>query len=350
MFARAHTHQGCLLCPIGGPETPSVSIAKSVGRYGVNWAADVRAVQAALNRLPTQFGGPFPKLAVDGDAGPKTKAAIDAFQLKQFGWKDGLIEVGGPTITRLAELAGGFGPVAGNGLGHAAAPAAPASDPNREDRIRFRLERAKAALPFLKRAALDAIAAIKDAMTYVNNDFIADIDHLQWRDHYRIADTYFAFGTQPAAQTLTDLRFIELMCRRVATQIMIRLGDLYGVPFGPPLFAIDPTDSPFFAITSYKYSQAPLPPGILPNVIYLCDPIDQLEPDAFRWVLCHEMFHYVDDETASNHIGDHGYAGKALEIPHALRLRNAENFALFTMHAAIGRPRVSKMHWSLQFI
>jgi hypothetical protein len=62
------------------------------------------------------------------------------------------------------------------------------------------------------------------------------------------------------------------------------------------------------------------------------------------------MFHYVDDETESNYLGDHGYAGDALKLPHALRLSNAENFALFTMHAAIGRPRVSKMHWSLQFL
>jgi peptidoglycan hydrolase-like protein with peptidoglycan-binding domain len=335
---------------MGGPEAPGVTIAASVGRYGVNRAEDVRAVQAALNQLPTQFGGPNPKLAVDGDAGPKTKAAIDAFQLKQFGWKDGLIEVGGPTIGKLSEFVGGFGPVAGNGFGRAAGSAAPASDPTRQDRIRYRMERANMVLPFLKQAALDAIAALRDAVTYVQNDFIADIDHLQWRNNYRIADTYFAFGKQPAAQTLADLRFIELMCRRVATQIMIRLGELHGVPFGPPLFAIDPTDAPFHAFTSYKYSKLPRPKGIIPNLIYLCDNIDQEEPDRFRWILCHEMFHYVDDETESNYIGDHGYAGDALKLPHAQRLRNADNFALFTMHAAIGRPRVAKMHWSLQFL
>jgi peptidoglycan hydrolase-like protein with peptidoglycan-binding domain len=77
--------------------TAPFSISASVGRGGKNKSEDVEAVQAALNQR-AKAG-----LTVDGKCGPKTIAAIMAFQ-KQLGFAspDGLVDVGKQTATGLA--------------------------------------------------------------------------------------------------------------------------------------------------------------------------------------------------------------------------------------------------------
>lgn len=67
---------------------------------------DVVTVQELLNNVPTSEGGPQPRLDVDGNCGPKTRAAIQAFQLKQFGWSlaDGRVDPFKQTIARLNEF------------------------------------------------------------------------------------------------------------------------------------------------------------------------------------------------------------------------------------------------------
>ena len=72
------------------------SIAGSVGRGGANNANDVRLVQQLLNQKANAG------LAVDGLFGPKTLAAIVAYQESIFsGWSDGVIDPGGKTIQSL---------------------------------------------------------------------------------------------------------------------------------------------------------------------------------------------------------------------------------------------------------
>lgn len=60
----------------------------AVGAGAPNRPEDVRAVQAALNAVPQDGGGPPAPLALDGRCGPLTLAAIARFQLRQFGWTD----------------------------------------------------------------------------------------------------------------------------------------------------------------------------------------------------------------------------------------------------------------------
>ena len=83
------------------------SIEKSVGINGHNMAPDVITVQELLDDVPPAEGGPNPLLKVDGKCGPKTKAAIQQFQLKHFGWKlaDGRVDPDGPTLATLNEIA-----------------------------------------------------------------------------------------------------------------------------------------------------------------------------------------------------------------------------------------------------
>jgi len=79
------------------------SIGAPVGKGGINIRDDVMTVQRLLNaRLGTSA-----RLKVDGVAGPRTVAAIEAFQRgdMRLGQPDGLVEPGRRTITSLTRPA-----------------------------------------------------------------------------------------------------------------------------------------------------------------------------------------------------------------------------------------------------
>src|SRR5262245_30575889 len=80
---------------------PPYDLVASVGVGGANAIPDVRRVQELLNHFPASSGGPQPKLVVDGRIGPKTIAAIRQFQTVHFGWQDGRVDPGGPTLVEL---------------------------------------------------------------------------------------------------------------------------------------------------------------------------------------------------------------------------------------------------------
>jgi peptidoglycan hydrolase-like protein with peptidoglycan-binding domain len=85
-----------------------MDIQASVGNDGANGRTDVESIQLLLNAVPAAAGGADPDLKVDGICGPKTKAAILHFQLRQFGNRlaDGKVDPAGPTMSKLNELAG----------------------------------------------------------------------------------------------------------------------------------------------------------------------------------------------------------------------------------------------------
>ncbi|MBV8226806.1 MAG: peptidoglycan-binding protein [Verrucomicrobia bacterium] len=77
-------------------------IASSVGKGGANRRDDTRAIQGLLGDLQIATGT-IP-LAIDGIVGPKTIAAIVAFQQQNLGLPvDGRIDPGGPTMSGLDE-------------------------------------------------------------------------------------------------------------------------------------------------------------------------------------------------------------------------------------------------------
>jgi hypothetical protein len=77
-------------------------INSSVGRGGINRPEDVRVVQDLLNKSSC---APTPALGVDGKIGPKTIAAIEAFQKKVLlmSRPDGRVDPGGKTLAALSE-------------------------------------------------------------------------------------------------------------------------------------------------------------------------------------------------------------------------------------------------------
>jgi hypothetical protein len=91
--------------------TQQFALSASVGERGKNVPEDVLKVQDALNAIPPSAGGQAVLLSPDGIAGPKTKKAIQAFQLAHFGWKiaDGRVDPGGKTWEKLVSLLAAYG-------------------------------------------------------------------------------------------------------------------------------------------------------------------------------------------------------------------------------------------------
>lgn len=79
-------------------------IKKSVGIGCLNLLPDVKVVQQLLNDVPSEKGGPDPKLVEDGLIGPKTINAIKKFQNLQLGFQDGVVEPGKVTLVKLLEF------------------------------------------------------------------------------------------------------------------------------------------------------------------------------------------------------------------------------------------------------
>jgi hypothetical protein len=83
------------------------TISGSVGEGGVNRAADVRTIQEMLNKALPAWGGPTPKLDVDGACGSLTKNAIRRFQQVQLATyfsPDGRVDPGKRTLKRLNHI------------------------------------------------------------------------------------------------------------------------------------------------------------------------------------------------------------------------------------------------------
>jgi peptidoglycan hydrolase-like protein with peptidoglycan-binding domain len=83
------------------------TIARSVGRNGDNREADVRTVQDLLNANLNKVPG-IAKLDPDGKVGPRTIAAIEAFQRLVVGMTmpDGRVDPGGRTLALLNQNGG----------------------------------------------------------------------------------------------------------------------------------------------------------------------------------------------------------------------------------------------------
>jgi hypothetical protein len=98
-----------------------IAIEGSVGAGGKNASTDVRTIQAALNDVSPENGGPSPALAVDGFIGPLTIAAIKKFQQKHVPVVDSRIDPHGPTLAALNDQSG-TAPIAQAGLLAVATP------------------------------------------------------------------------------------------------------------------------------------------------------------------------------------------------------------------------------------
>lgn len=327
--ARVHTLNGCRrdhLAPVPINSFPTIKAA--VGRGGANRPDDTSEIQKALNNIPLLLGGPWPELKVDGLVGPKTIGAIERFQAFHFGPEkaDGRVDTDQYTIGRLRGLNRLHGQLGSFGL----VGFWTMRKPIRLVRMRFGLLEAKSAVSKGRRhieSAMDHLRGQPDSFGFNEKAF-------------RRADLHFALGKLRPERQFTALGEIRMSFISVQIAIDNQGKGLPGIPNGADIFEIDPLNKPADAAYSPAVRYDHSGRGVDPYKVYLCDGIDATSTDHFNHILIHELFHATDVETTASEIGDFGYREDALKLPHHLRMRNADNYALFSTHGHIGRDRL----------
>jgi len=332
---RTTSDDGCRLVTFLPPKkADATTIGAAVGVGGKNKADDVRTVQDLLNGVPAASGGPLLPLAVDGRIGPKTIGAILRFQKAQFGWADGRVDPGGPTITRL----GGFAARADFDKG---APATGQSNPILEA---FRMTTMVISIPDAKTAVAQAISRVDQAAMFVQ---LGGGGLTTNPASFEIVDRHFLFKDVGRDQTLSELQFMRTTFMRMKTVLDNRTSVFGGPMWGPNLFEIDPfPDRTDPRVKAYvPRASVEQTDGLTPNRMYLCRGLDGQTQDRYTHILIHELGHFVDDEAPETEIVDHGYAffGTLKTLPHDKRMHNADTYAIFAFENAFGKERVVKM-------
>lgn len=322
MLIRATTGDDCVQFRYEGGLSAR-RISKSVGAGGVNLKDDVLTIQGLLNLIAPEEGGTaLPgtgtgSLKEDGIAGPKTSAAIRAFQIRQNTGRDARVDPNGKTLKRMNELQ--KKPLA--------------------DRNSARLLKIPPAIPDLVAMAVKGRRAAEQAMDHLR---FGNGGMFSTKKSFDMAELHFAFGKQPKSTTISELAFIKTTFVRVESVLKTRISPFTGgSPFGVSVFTIDPLGLPNAAYSpAEKFNGQQELPEIHSGLIYLCDKIDTFPSDKFTHVLFHELVHFVDDESNNREIKYHGYREKAMKLPHSLLMNNSDNYALFASHLHFGRERL----------
>jgi len=276
-----------------------------------NAADDVRKVQTALNRFPPSEGGPSPALVVDGKLGPLTMKGITGFQKKHFGIgdADGVVDPGKRTDKELCNAAGTYADLPAEMLKHRARTLHIIS---------------------LARMSVDRARYFKTGKP--NTWGIGKSDWDKAVKHFQI-DMFPGPNGWSNALSWVDGIYLNMQTA------------LGYVPRGLVLATDEPASSnqgayAFTFAGGYDLSQRNQKwQGIPKGSIYLCAPMQNLDSDAFAYVLIHETAHYVGptDET-QNSITDYGYAhskdGKYQKMLPWQRTHNADSYAQHAFDAA----------------
>lgn len=319
MFGLATTGNECKMFRFEGAVSAR-KLDKSVGEIGFNLPPDTLKIQELLNLISPNDGGPVVPLKEDGFIGPKTLAAIKAFQLFHSLGTDGRVDPGGALLQKMNDL-----------------PKTALAD--RNTRL---LQKVTASIPDLNAMAAKAQRTIVEAIDFIT---LGAGGLFTKKKSFDLADLYFAFGTQQRNQTLSELRFIRTTYDRVAAVVRRPYIPKQGESiFGINIFTIDPTGSGAACYTPPQSNDNTREiPEIHSGHVYVCGSMDTkpTNSDQFTHILFHELVHFVDDETGGRQIADEGkYRDRAMKATHAVRMRNADNFALFATHAHIGRARL----------
>lgn len=303
-------------------EDDKISISASVGIHGGNFSSDVVKIQDALNQVPPEKGGAAPELEIDGVCGPKTKSAIQAFQLKHFGWKgsDGLIEPGKQTLAKLNEILGRKKGTGGS------------RDLVASSVIRLALSMVAAAQTNLLLAS--PVIDSKDAS-------VGGLPAFRREALMRLLNLHFSLDASPDRRTAFNVILNKYNRMR---QVFQRPGGLWG----PAVFERDPVNENAWAYTYgggyFKSGQTQYYKGkkVRLDSLYLCarffDTADQ-HLQAFAAV--HELAHFV---AQYDEILDYAYNGegsprgaKVNNLSPELKILNAECYANFAYAARTGQ-------------
>ena len=304
---------GCKPVSPGQPRPSRLGIVAAVGLAARcrNQATDVRKVQIALNRFPAHEGGPDPKLAEDGICGSKTSAAIRKFQTKQFGASeaDGIVDVGRLTDRRLGGAATAYRDLTAEMKSHI-------------PRVQSIITIARSALVAAERFKLGGGG---QSFGFGETSWNKLVKHFQ-------VDKFPSWQAQ--------LRWINSIYIGMETAIGY-------IPQGVIALADEPDISSVgaYAFTfagGYHLSERNKTwQGLPRGTVYLCARMQELNRDAFAYVLIHELAHYVGPTGDSgNDIDDHAYKHKPPKYDHLLpwqRVHNADCYSQFAFEA-VGKP------------
>jgi hypothetical protein len=326
--------------PNNSGQNAAVAIGAPVGIGGSNQPPDVIKIQDALNRIAPADGGAAPPLATDGACGPKTKNAIQQFQLKQFGWSgaDGKINPGGQTITRMNEILGGNRPLDASG-GY------PAVDDRQADEI-FRTAMTTGILR-AKKWIYAARTNLDIALTYVDRPDAPGVFEVFGRkERMRLANLYFRIDDFSPAQRRLILERV-----RSVFATMLQVFERPGGVWGEKAFEIDSTgvvhkqsktatahtngggffkggkESPF-----QKGQRADSIFFVRENLAYFSD------LDRGTKTIVHELAHFCGDHRTGWEIEDFGAYGepeqtRVAKLSPWQRVRHADSYARFARAA-----------------
>lgn len=318
----------------GGGGGGAIAISAPVGIKGANRSDDVMVIQRALNDVPPGQGRPVVPLKIDGVCGPKTKDAIQKFQLKHFGWKlaDGRVDPDKDTIAKLNELSGGSSALPADFGGAQSA----AATGGRIVRVVGLLDRSFSCI----RAAQ---ANLLSALTVVNTpDSSNPSIGLSRAGRMQLANRHFDVDTYPKADRRRVLNQI-LHTFDMMRQVFQRPGGLWGVA----TFDVDPLARPHVA---YTYGKGFHHPGrtqtekgkkIRTDAVYLCEKMDTKTDEVVTCVIVHELAHFVGspDDITDFAYGWHDSPKMQRLVPWQ-KLHNAMNHNNFAFDAKHGRKPV----------
>jgi len=319
----------------GEPSPPdsggALTISAPVGIHGANWSEDVTTIQDALNRVSAAQGGASPPLEVDGKCGPKTREAIQVFQLKHFGWKgaDGLIEPGKQTLAKLNEI-----------LGYPTSPGAAGTSSRvgaAEDLIAANV--IQLAMHYVLAAQANMLAAspfLDSKAQSVDEPFPT----FGREERMHLLNKHFGLDYFPQKRQVFD-RILQKYDRM--RQVFQRPGGLWG----PAIFERDPfRDRKHHA---YTYGGGYFMPGqtqyekyqkVRLDSVYLCklflEKVSNRSLQAF--IVVHELAHFV---ARFSEVIDFAYnrednGAKVKALSPELKVLNAENYANFAHEAKTG--------------
>jgi peptidoglycan hydrolase-like protein with peptidoglycan-binding domain len=308
-----------------GYSSGNIAITSSVGIKGVNQALDVQTIQQALNEVPPGQGRPGLALETDGICGPKTKDAVQKFQVKQFGWKfaDGRVDPLKRTIAKLNQL----NPKSGYTIGIG----------SKENRIL----RVAAVLNDVLNVIRAAQTNLLGALTVVDQpDLPTPISSFSRAERMRKANAHFNVDGHPPTQRSGVLRQILQIYDRMR-QVFERPGGLWG----PAIFELDPHNDPISLAYTFGggFSRGgEKVGGLRADSIYLCELLDYQMNERIQLTVIHELSHFCGGRTGSSeHIRDHAYGWQDFPKMKLLtlqqRLHNATNYANFAFDAMYSR-------------
>jgi hypothetical protein len=327
----------------GGDAAGPLTISAAVGLGGRNLPDDVKTIQAALNQVSPEQGGPQTKLEVNGKPGPALQQAIAAFQKRQFAWADSRVDTNNVTIQRLRTYQNDI-------------PAG--STPSLFDRILFRpltIGLVYATLPQVKSMVDQALATIDQGRLYLHG--VSPQNKEAAEDKFAIIDTYFNLSQLPKARALKALQTMSGVFRKMQTVVGAAVPRFI---HGTGYFQPDPQDQKNLYAFTYaggftrKDARTGRPkmskednytgPNLPEDAIYICTGLEGKEGDFVAYNTIHEMAHFVGPELGHpDAIHDLSYRHRngfySLSTQDALR--TADSYAMFAV-AANGKALTEK--------